>query len=230
MQDSAILEILSHAGTSTWVTVGVMFLLSIGVWTWLLRKWLGNGRKRKSFADWEVALGIRPSLQDIVRIAKGMPDTPMGRVIQSAAREIEGLSQSVTYDSLEARGQLVNESIDRAVDAEKDLNERGMTYLAFCTATGPLIGLLGTVWGIMDTFFQIGKMGSANITVVAPGISEALMSVFSGLLVAIPASLGYNASAGFNRRAESALYNFGSEVVSSFKRGDLLALERAARE
>ena len=230
MQDSAILEILSHAGTSTWVTVGVMFLLSIGVWTWLLRKWLGNGRKRKSFADWEVAMGIRPGLQDIVRIAKGMPDTPMGRVIQSATREIEGLSQSVTYDSLEARGQLVNESIDRAVDAEKDLNERGMTYLAFCTATGPLIGLLGTVWGIMDTFFQIGKMGSANITVVAPGISEALMSVFSGLLVAIPASLGYNASAGFNRRAESALYNFGSEVVSSFKRGDLLALERAARE
>jgi biopolymer transport protein TolQ len=230
MQDSAILEILSHAGTSTWVTVGMMFLLSIGVWTWLLRKWLGNGRKRKSFADWEVALGIRPSLQDIVRIARGMPDTPMGRVIQGAMREIEGLSQSVTYDSLEARGQLVNESIDRAVDAEKDLNERGMTYLAFCTATGPLIGLLGTVWGIMDAFFQIGKMGSANITVVAPGISEALMSVFSGLLVAIPASLGYNASAGFNRRAESALYNFGSEVVSSFKRGDLLALERAARE
>lgn len=230
MQDSAILDILSHAGTSTWVTVGVMFLLSIGVWTWLIRKWLGNGRKRKSFADWEVALGIRPSLQDIARIAKGMPDTPMGRVIQGATREIEGLSQSVTYDSLEARGQLVNESIDRAVDVEKDLNERGMTYLAFCTATGPLIGLLGTVWGIMDAFFQIGKMGSANITVVAPGISEALMSVFSGLLVAIPASLGYNASAGFNRRAESALYNFGSEVVSSFKRGDLLALERAARE
>ncbi len=230
MQDSAILEILSHAGTSTWVTVGVMFLLSIGVWTWLLRKWFGNGRKRKSFADWEVAMGIRPGLQDIVRIAKGMPDTPMGRVIQSATREIEGLSQSVTYDSLEARGQLVNEAIDRAVDAEKDLNERGLTYLAFCTATGPLIGLLGTVWGIMDAFFQIGKMGSANITVVAPGISEALMSVFSGLLVAIPASLGYNASAGFNRRAESALYNFGSEVVSSFKRGDLLALERAARE
>jgi biopolymer transport protein TolQ len=230
MQDSAILDILSHAGTSTWVTVGVMFLLSIGVWTWLLRKWLGNGRKRKSFANWEVALGIRPSLQDIARIAKGMPDTPMGRVIQGATREIEGLSQSVTYDSLEARGQLVNESIDRAVDAEKDLNERGMTYLAFCTATGPLIGLLGTVWGIMDAFFQIGKMGSANITVVAPGISEALMSVFSGLLVAIPASLGYNASAGFNRRAESALYNFGSEVVSSFKRGDLLALERATRE
>ena len=56
------------------------------------------------------------------------------------------------------------------------------------------------------------------------------MAVLAGLIVAIPASLGYNAFAGFNRRAESALYNFGSEIVSSFKRGDLLALERAARD
>ena len=229
MHDSAILDILSHAGTSTWVTVGIMFLLSIGVWALLIQKWLGNRRRQKSFADWEVALGVHPSLQDIARIAKGMSTTPMGRVVHGALREIEGLSKFVSYDSLEARGQLVSEAIDRNVDVEKDANERGMTYLAFCTATGPLIGLLGTVWGIMDAFFQIGKMGSANITVVAPGISEALLSVFSGLLVAIPASLGYNASAGFNRRAESSLYSFGSEVVSSFKRGDLAALERTAQ-
>ena len=229
MHDSALLDILTHAGTSTWVTVGIMFLLSIGVWTLLIQKWLGNRRKRKSFADWEVALGVNPSLQDIARISKGMQDTPMGRVVQGALREVEGLSKFVSYDSLEARGDLVAESIDRIVDAEKDINEKGMTYLAFCTATGPLIGLLGTVWGIMDAFFQIGKMGSANITVVAPGISEALMSVFSGLLVAIPASLGYNASAGFNRRAESSLYGFGSEVVSSFKRADLAALEHKSQ-
>ena len=229
MHDSAILEILTHAGTSTWVTVGIMFFLSIGVWALLIQKWIVNRRKRKSMADWETALGIRPSIQDMARTMKSSPDSSMGRVVHGVLQEIEGLSQYVSYYSLEARGQLVAESIDRTVDGEKDRNERGMTYLAFCTATGPLIGLLGTVWGIMDAFFQIGKMGSANITVVAPGVSEALMSVFSGLLVAIPASLGYNAFAGFNRRAESALYNFGSEVVSAFKRGDLLALERAAQ-
>jgi biopolymer transport protein TolQ len=137
------------------------------------------------------------------------------------------MSRYVSYDSLNARGQLVNESIERTVDGEKDQNERGMTYLAFCTATGPLIGLLGTVWGIMDTFFAIGRHGSANITVVAPGIAEALMAVLAGLIVAIPASLGYNAFSGFNRRAESFLYNFGSEMVSAFKRADLLALESA---
>lgn len=230
MQDSAFLAILASAGMVTWITVGAMFILSIGVWSILIRKWSGNRRQLASFDAWERELGPTPTLQAFSKTAKARPDSPMGRVTRSALREIEGMSQFVSYDSLDARGQLVNEAIERSVDAEKDANERGMTFLAFCTATGPLIGLFGTVWGIMDTFFAIGNEGSANIAVVAPGIGEALMAVLAGLIVAIPSSLGYNAFAGFNRRAESALYNFGSEIVSSFKRGDLLALERAARE
>jgi biopolymer transport protein TolQ len=230
MNESAFLSILLHAGVATWVTVGTMFLLSIGVWSTLFRKWKGNRRQMESFTAWERDLGASPTLQTFARLAKMRGDSPMGRVTRTALVEIEGMSPFVSYDSLSARGQLVNESIERSVDAEKDANERGMTYLAFCTATGPLIGLFGTVWGIMNTFFAIGREGSADIAVVAPGIGEALMAVLAGLIVAIPASLGYNAFAGFNRRAESALYNFGSEIVSSFKRGDLLALERAARE
>lgn len=227
MHESAFLSILLNSGPVTWATVGSMFLLSIGVWTILLRKASSNRRQLRSLVKWEKDLGGTPSLQDFARLAKILPDSPMSRVTRGVLREIEGMSRYVSYDSLNARGQLVNESIERSVDSEKDQNERGMTYLAFCTATGPLIGLLGTVWGIMDTFFAIGRHGSADITVVAPGIAEALMAVLAGLLVAIPASLGYNAFAGFNRRAESFLYNFGSEMVSAFKRADLLALESA---
>lgn len=228
MQESAFLSILLHAGPVTWLTVGGMFFLSIGVWSILIRKWSSNRRQLRSLVKWERDLGTSPSLQDFARLKNTLPDSPMSRVTRGVLSEIEGMSQYVSYDSLNARGQLVNESIERTVDSEKDGNERGMTYLAFCTATGPLIGLLGTVWGIMDTFFAIGRHGSANITVVAPGIAEALMAVLAGLIVAIPASLGYNAFSGFNRRAESFLYNFGSEMVSAFKRADLLALESAS--
>lgn len=225
MHDSAFLSILAASGAITWFTVGLMLLLSVGVWAILLRKWTGNRKQLRALQRWERDLGPTPALQDFVRLSRSLPDSPMTRVTRGVLREIEGLSRYVSFDSLDARGQLVNEAIERGVDVEKDLNERGMTYLAFCTATGPLIGLLGTVWGIMDTFFAIGHHGSANITVVAPGIAEALMAVLAGLLVAIPASLGYNAFAGFNRRAESFLYNFGSEMLSAFKRADLTALE-----
>jgi biopolymer transport protein TolQ len=227
MQDSSFLSILAHSGVITWLTVGSMFLLSIGVWAILFRKWSSNRKQFKALKRWERDLGGSPSLQDFARLMKTLPESPMSRLTRGVLREIEGMSRFVSYDSLDARGQLVNESIERSVDAEKDHNEQGMTFLAFCTATGPLIGLLGTVWGIMDTFFAIGRHGSANITVVAPGIAEALMAVLAGLIVAIPASLGYNAFAGFNRHAESFLYKFGSEMVSAFKRADLLALETA---
>ncbi len=228
MHQSAFLSILAQAGLVTWITVGAMLLLSVGVWAILLRKWSENRRKLRALAKWERDLGAAPALQDFARLAKTLPESPMSRVTRGVLREIEGLSRYVSYESLDARGQLVNESIERSVDVEKEKSEVGMTYLAFCAATGPLIGLLGTVWGIMDTFSAIGRHGSANIAVVAPGIAEALMAVLSGLIVAIPASLGYNAFAGANRSAESFLYNLGSELLSAFKRADLGALDAAA--
>lgn len=225
--NSVTLEILKQATVSTFVIVGLMFILSIGVWAILVQKWLANHSRKKSFVKWREQMGERPTFQDLLKLSKNIPDSPMGRITRSALGEMEGLSAYVSYDSLEHRGELVRESTERALDIEKDQNERGLVFLAFSSATGPLIGLLGTVWGIMDSFYQIGKQGSGNITVVAPGIAEALLATMAGLLVAIPASVGYNAFAGFNRKAESIMLNFGSELVSLFKRGDLSALERS---
>lgn len=225
--NSVTLEILKQGTVSTFVIVGLMFILSIGVWAILVQKWLANRSRKKSFAKWREQMGERPTFQDLLKQSKNIPDSPMGRITKAALSEMEGLSAYVSYDSLEHRGELVRESTERALDIEKDQNERGLVFLAFASATGPLIGLLGTVWGIMDSFYQIGKQGSGNITVVAPGIAEALLATMAGLLVAIPASVGYNAFTGFNRKAESLMLNFGSELVSLFKRGDLSALERS---
>lgn len=224
---SVTLEILKQATVSTWVILSVMAMLSVGLWAILIRKWFANGTRKRSFAKWRALAGDRPAFQDLLKLSKAMPDSPQGRITRTALSEMEGMSAYVSFDSLEHRGELVREAVERSVDQEKEQNERGLVYLAFCSATGPLVGLLGTVWGIMESFYQVGKQGSGNITVVAPGIAEALLATMAGLLVAIPASVGYNAFAGFNRKAESLMLSFGSEVVSLFKRGDLTALERS---
>ena len=70
--------------------------------------------------------------------------------------------------------------------------EYAVPFLATTGNTAPFIGLFGTVWGIMTSFRSIGAQGSANLAVVAPGISEALVATAVGLLVAIPAVVGYN--------------------------------------
>lgn len=225
--NSATLEILRHASGSTWAILIIMGALSIGLWAVLIRKGIANRRQRLANEKWRTALGRELSFPALLGLANRMPDTPMGRITLSAFGERRDVPQSFTEGLAERREHLVREAVERTADLESAANERGLIFLALCSATGPLIGLLGTVWGIMDSFFQIGKQGSANITVVAPGIAEALLATLAGLLVAIPASVGYNAFTGYNRDAESRLLAFASELLCLFQRSDMDILENA---
>ncbi|MFC1561314.1 MotA/TolQ/ExbB proton channel family protein [Candidatus Latescibacterota bacterium] len=82
--------------------------------------------------------------------------------------------------------------INNAVMHEMNKLQKGMGILATTANVSPLIGLLGTVWGIMYSFINIGERGSVSIDVVAPGIAEALITTIAGLCVAIPAMVGHN--------------------------------------
>ena len=82
--------------------------------------------------------------------------------------------------------------INNAVMGEANKLKNGMGILVTSANISPLIGLLGTVWGVMYSFINIGEYGSASIAVVAPGIAEALMTTIAGLCVAIPAMVGHN--------------------------------------
>ena len=80
----------------------------------------------------------------------------------------------------------------RASVVEVNKLERRIPLLATTASVTPFIGLFGTVWGIMASFHGIGQQGSANLAVVAPGISEALIATAAGLAAAIPAVIAYN--------------------------------------
>ena len=90
----------------------------------------------------------------------------------------------------------------------------GMGILATAANVSPLIGLLGTVWGIMYSFMSIGQEGSANIAVVAPGIAEALLTTIGGLLVAIPAMAGHNFLTGRINTCLDMLDSIGEYALS----------------
>ncbi len=224
-----LLHILGKSGPTSLATLFVMALLSVGIWAILFKKWNENKKKKAFFKKWKSSLGSQPTLQEIAKLTKAMPESPFGRIAQAGLKEMESLSPYVSYDSLPHRAQLVLDAVERNLDAEKEINDKFLTYLAFCSATGPLLGLLGTVWGIINAFYEIGQQGSANITVVAPGIAEALVATLGGLFVAIPGSIGYNFFVSFNRNAESSMFSFGSELVSMFKRVDLGVLEKNAK-
>ena len=86
----------------------------------------------------------------------------------------------------------VERSLRRASDTEAARLDRLLIFLATVASAAPFIGLFGTVWGIMESFREIGATGTANLAVVAPGISEALVATATGLAAAIPAVVAFN--------------------------------------
>lgn len=102
--------------------------------------------------------------------------------------------------------------------AERQRFERFLPLLATTGSTAPFIGLFGTVWGIMVSFQDIGMKGAANLAVVAPGISEALVATAMGLAAAIPAVVAYNQFANRIRRVESEMNHFSAEFLNLLKR------------
>lgn len=109
-------------------------------------------------------------------------------------------------------------TLDRAIELEKERWERGTTMLATIASSAPLLGLLGTVWGIFISFQEMSKMDNATLSTVAPGISEALLTTVAGLLVAIPAVFAHNGLLRTVRAIENQLESFASEIINHFDR------------
>ena len=109
-------------------------------------------------------------------------------------------------------------TLRKSIENELAAMEAKLTILASTGSTGPFIGLFGTVWGIMSSFEQIAKVGSASLAAVAPGISEALITTAIGLAAAIPAVILYNHFVSVIKKEEIELNNFSSDFLNILKR------------
>ena len=93
-----------------------------------------------------------------------------------------------------------------------------MSFLATTGNTTPFIGLFGTVWGIINSFMGIGRVGAASLAVVAPGIAEALIATAAGLSAAIPAVVAYNYFLSRTRRNIIMIEDFSQELIDQLTR------------
>ncbi|MFB0518445.1 MAG: MotA/TolQ/ExbB proton channel family protein [Acidobacteriota bacterium] len=112
----------------------------------------------------------------------------------------------------------INRALQRASMVEVNKLERSLNFLATTASVSPFIGLFGTVMGIVSAFQAIGLRGTANLAMVAPGISEALVATAGGLLAAIPAVIGYNHFLNKIKILASEMDDFSSEFISITER------------
>lgn len=107
--------------------------------------------------------------------------------------------------------------LERAVSAQAISLEKGMIILSTAVAGGPFLGLLGTVWGVMETFSGIAKVQAASLTAMAPGVAGALIATVVGLFVAIPAMFAYNYMITTIRALTQELDNFTAELATAIE-------------
>lgn len=109
--------------------------------------------------------------------------------------------------------ELVRGTCEHALDEEEIRIEHGMGVIATVVALSPMLGLLGTVWGVLDAFAEMGNAGSANLATIAPSISAALVTTVVGLLVAIPGVIAFNRMNALIRNITSDMEGFADELI-----------------
>ena len=109
--------------------------------------------------------------------------------------------------------ELVRGTCEHSLDEEEIRIEHGMGVIATIVALEPMLGLLGTVWGVLDAFAEMGTAGSANLATIAPSISAALVTTVVGLLVAIPGVIAFNKLQAQARKITSDVEGFGDELM-----------------
>ena len=193
-----------------------LLLASIWVWTIIISFTLRMGRMRSAQTRYESEFWQADQF-DRFMSERGNKDIPSARVAQAGVAEWRRSTKGEIRDR-EALRNRIAAAMDSQVAQEADEVAERLNFLATVGSVAPFVGLFGTVWGIMNSFFQIGAQESSSLAVVAPGISEALFATAIGLFAAIPAVIAYNRFSHSVERFETRLTRFADKLHASFSR------------
>lgn len=213
---------------STIPTTIVLLALAAGSvvsWWLIFSKWRQFRDVRREGDRFLEQMERAQRLEDAYKAILALPDSPYGRVFRQgvnffselrpgALREGAADHQGLSLTQLEALRMV----LEKEESEERDELAQGLTWLAVIGSVSPLMGLLGTVIGIMNTFLGIAASGSTNLGAVAPGVSEALITTVAGLFVAIPAVIGYNHFVGRLNLVSGELEGFSAEFIGTLAR------------
>ena len=195
-----------------------------------------DGLATSSIITWAVMLGKRNDLADLRRLNLAfeqrlreertlldLPESfrnkrviPYGDLFADASEaywRAASILKEKGEDSPRARLEHAENAIQRAIARQVLRYESSMIFLATVVSGAPFMGLLGTVWGVMEAFSAVAGQQSAGIAALAPGISAALLTTIAGLLVAIPSMFGYNFLLGKMKQLITEIENYASSLA-----------------
>ena len=203
------------------IVIVLLFLASIWCWAIIVEKFLRIRRLRGLADEFEDSFWSGGSLEDLYDRLSERPGHPMEVLFTAAMREWRrSTSRGLTHDDTLRAGirERIAQVMQVTLNREMERLERYLSFLATVGSTAPFLGLFGTVWGIMNSFQAIAISKNTNLSVVAPGIAEALFATALGLVAAIPAVIAYNKFASDLSRYANRLEGFSGEFNAILSR------------
>jgi biopolymer transport protein TolQ len=222
-------ELVLTSSPETKIVLVVTIVFSLASWFLIGVKYWQFRRLRRQSARFLEELGRSPRLQEAYRSVMKLPPSPFNRLFREGLSFYSQLQPGVLREEGTGHGALSPSQLEalkmvlgKSIAEERDEAAKYVTWLATIGAVSPLLGLLGTVLGVMDAFIGISVGGSGNLAAVAPGVAEALVTTVAGLASAIPALIAYNIFSSKVGEFESELEGFGNALVGWMAREGLL--------
>jgi biopolymer transport protein TolQ len=210
--------------------LAILLVFSLVSWAIIFSKWMVFRKAEAQSRSFLEVFRRSKKFSEVRSVCKQLRASPLVGVFLSGYNELDYQLRSHEKENPKTRdghdkepARIKNlESVARAlVRAQNTEVMKLETRLGFLATTGsatPFIGLFGTVWGIMNAFRRIGVVQAANISVVAPGVSEALIATAAGLVAAIPAVIFYNYYLNYVRRLSTQMDDFALEYLTIIER------------
>lgn len=219
IQDLSFISLIANASVLVQLVMGMLLLVSLMSWWYIFLKMFTVRRAVKESREFEDAFWANSDLNQLYQKAQrsGEHAGSLERIFSAGLSEYAKLKKKSNVDN-----NAVMDGARRAMRAtfqrEMDHLESHLSFLATVGSVSPYVGLLGTVWGIMNAFRGLSNVGQATLAHVAPGIAEALVATAMGLFAAIPAVVAYNRYAHDVGRLSSRFESFMEEFSNVLQR------------
>lgn len=215
----SILSLVREASLPVQLVMLLLLGASLVSWSMIFYKWLSFRSLTDAADQFEEGFWSGGEMNRLYQSWTKDKQDPegMANIFVAGYREYNRLSGNATVN----RAELVDgvqRAMRVALSREEDVLETNLSFLATVGSTSPYIGLLGTVWGIMNSFRTLGSLQQVTIATVAPGIAEALIATAMGLFAAIPAVIAYNRFSNTSERLTGRYEIFAEEFLSIVNR------------
>lgn len=210
------IELFMQADIVVQLVIVGLVLASIWVWAIIFGFSLRMGNTKRKCDAFEQEFWSHDDLDGLISAGRSK-DNPSARVASAGINEFRRSHKAGLKDREAARGRIA-QAMEGQVAFESDKLADRLNFLATTGSVAPFVGLFGTVWGIMNSFFQIGLQQNSSLAVVAPGIAEALFATAIGLFAAIPAVIAYNRLSNSVNSFEARLTRFADRVSAQVSR------------